>query len=391
MSALFSELPIWQQLTLVVFGLGTFHYVGAVVFLSIGYVLLRRADKPQNNTFTVIIAAHNEEHTIGACLQSVLAQTISPERFEVIVANDRSTDRTAEVVEGFQIIHEKLRLITIQTTPGGVSPKKYALSCAIEEASNPIIVFTDADCTVPPTWLETIDRRFEPDVGIVQGITTYRKPDRMNPHFFGLQAIDFLSHGIVSATAIGAGMPINSNANNFAFRFEVFRSLGGYEGVQNVISGDDDLLLQKVWRSGRWRIRYMADPEGAVETLPTRTVLGVFEQRKRWGSKTVHYNALQVFFLSGIFLFYVSILASFILSFVEPGFAVRGAIMLAVKFAGEVALMVPGVIIFRKKDLLPYLAPASLLQLPITILAVLLGVFGNFSWKGQAFRRKAGA
>ncbi len=389
MSEFFLELSLRQQLVTALFGLATLHYLGAILFLGLGFVLLRRADKPQNNAFTVIIAAHNEEQTIGACLQSVLAQTISPERFEVIVANDRSTDRTAEVVEGFQIIHEKLRLITIQTTPGGVSPKKYALSRAIEEASNPIIVFTDADCVVPSTWLETIDRRFEPDVGIVQGITTYRKLDRMNPHFFGLQAVDFLSHGIVSATAIGVGMPINSNANNFAFRFEVFQSLGGYRGVQDVISGDDDLLLQKVWRSGRWRIRYMAEPEGAVETLPTKTVAGVFEQRKRWGSKTVHYNSLQVFFLSGIFLFYVSIPASFCLALLEPRFLLHGAIMLAAKFAGELALMVPGTIIFRKKDLLPYLAPASILQLPVTVLAVLFGVFGNFSWKGQAFRRRA--
>lgn len=389
MPAFFTEIPFWQQLTLAFFGLTTLHYVGAIVFLSLGYVLLRRAEKPQNNTFTIVIAAHNEEQTIGACLQSVLAQTMSPERFEVIVANDRSTDRTAEVVEGFQIIHEKLRLITIQATPGGVSPKKYALSRAIEEASHPIIVFTDADCVVPSTWLDTIDRRFDSDVGIVQGITTYRRLDGMNPHFFGLQAIDFLSHGIVSATAIGAGMPINSNANNFAFRFEVFHSLGGYEGVQDVISGDDDLLLQKVWRSGRWRIRYMAEPEGAVETLPTKTVSGVFEQRKRWGSKTVHYNSVQVFFLSGIFLFYLSIPVSFALAFVEPGFVVYGAILAAVKFAGELGLMIPGTIIFRKKDLLPYLLPASLLQLPVTILAVLFGVFGNFSWKGQAFRRRA--
>ncbi len=48
-------------------------------------------------TFSVVIAARNEEQIIGRCLASVLAQTIGPARFEVILVDDRSTDSTAAI------------------------------------------------------------------------------------------------------------------------------------------------------------------------------------------------------------------------------------------------------------------------------------------------------
>ena len=366
----------------------TAYYACAIIFLWRGLDRLSPAGAPAGLTFSIVIAARNEEENIGVCLESIFSQRLPGERYEVIVVDDRSTDATAAIVADFSRRHTNLRCITVAETPPGIAPKKHAVALGIAEAKTDVVVFTDADCLVQSTWLETIDRHFDATTGLVQGITVYAPLVGMSPLFFGLQAVDFLSHGIVAAAAIGAGMPLNSNANNFAFRKLAFADAGGYGAAsQRVVSGDDDLLLQRIAACPQWQVRFMAEAAGAVATKPTPTVKGVFEQRKRWGSKTVHYTPRQVIFLSGIFLFYCGMAATLVAGIAKPSWFLAFAGMLAVKISGEFALMIPGTALFNQKSLRGYILPASFLQLPMVIAAVVLGVFGRFSWKGERFKR----
>jgi cellulose synthase/poly-beta-1,6-N-acetylglucosamine synthase-like glycosyltransferase len=365
------------------------YYLCAVVFLHRGLRSLRTpAPRPNKLTFSIVIAARNEEDNLAACLDACFAQTIPTERFEVIVVNDRSRDATWAIGAEYARRFPNMTMVTIDKTPEGLAPKKYAVGVGIAKARHEIIVLTDADCAAPPTWLATIEQHFSEKTGLVQGITTYARPSGMNGLFFGLQAVDFLSHGIVAAAAIGGGMPLNSNANNFAFRKVAFDAVGGYgDRAERVVSGDDDLLLQRIDRSGDWKVVFMADPAGAVTTRPTRTIRGIFEQRKRWGSKTVYYTPRQVVFLSGIFLFYSALFASFCVGFAGLPYTAVFAVMLAVKIGGELPLMLTGTALFGQKQLRGFILPASLVQLPLVLAAVALGVFGRFSWKGEKFRR----
>ncbi|HEX2959186.1 MAG TPA: glycosyltransferase [Chitinispirillaceae bacterium] len=378
----------------------TILFLSVIVFLwyaaaiAILYRGLRRLsattnNKPGNFSFSVLIAARNEEDNIGGCLRSILNQTISTDRYEIIVVDDRSEDRTASIVNEFIKNGAPVRLISVKEVPSGVVPKKNAISLAAQAACNEILVFTDADCVVLPSWIETIDRYCAPDTGFLQGITTYFNVPGMNPLFFGLQAVDFLSHGIVAAAGISAGIPINSNANNMVIRKDVFFELGGFSnGMERIVSADDDLLLQSVWRSKKWKVTFMADSAGAVTTRPTLTVRGVFDQRKRWGSNTAHYSPVQVLFLSGIFLFYCMIAAQLVFSVFDSRALYIFCALAGTKFVGELCLMLPGSALFGRKELRKYLLPASLIQLPVVVGAVVFGVFGTFSWKGQRFHRK---
>lgn len=364
-------------------------YCGVVLFLSGGLRKLPDVEEePRDLHFSVVIAARNEARNIGHCLDSLGAQSISPDRFEVIIVNDRSTDDTGAIIKGYCSRFGNMRHLSVTETPDGLSPKKFAVAQGVAAARHEIIVFTDADCRVPPAWLETIGRHFTDKVGLVQGITAYRYVDGMNRLFFRLQALDFLSHGIVAAAAIGIGLPINSNANNFAFRRKAFIDAGGLTGnIGHVVSGDDDLLLQKIWNLGTWRIVYMTDRRGAVATMPTPTPAGLLHQRARWGSKTVHYNRQQVVLLSGVFLFYVSIFVSAALAWADSRLLIAAMSLLLIKYAGESLLMVPGLRRFNHAELLPLLPLASIVQLPLVLVAIGLGLFGKFMWKEQSFSR----
>jgi len=365
-----------------------------ILFLRNGlYHLDQESTKDNNNknlTFSVVIAARNEERNIEECLKTVFAQeNILPHSFEVIVIDDRSDDSTPYILRNLksQGQYENLKIITITSTPSGISPKKYAVSKGIEAASNEIIVFTDADCRVPPRWLSTIGSHFMPDTCLVQGITSYSYISGMSRLFWGLQSVDFLSHGIVAAAAIGAGLPINSNANNLAFRKSVFQDIGGYGRDVRVVSADDDQLLQRFWRARHRGIRFMADPCGSVETAPTETAAGIFEQRKRWGSVTVHYGTGQIILLSSVFLFYILTAFTALAALFDASYLAICGCMFLVKLSGETVLMLPGTRIFDKKILRKYIPLASIIQLPVVLAAVLFGVFGRFEWKGRKLGR----
>jgi hypothetical protein len=61
--------------------------------------------------------------------------------------------------------------------------------------------------------------------------------------------------------------------------------------------------------------------------------------------------------------------------------------LMLVKLTGELTLMIPGTRIFNKKNLRRYILPASIIQLPLVLIAVISGVFGRFEWKGRKMGR----
>lgn len=337
-------------------------------------------------TVSVIIAARNEEKSIAATLDTLKQQTYSSEFFTVTVVDDRSEDNTSSIVKSYQKEMPHLNLCHVEKVTEGVAPKKNAINLGVVNSHSDIILITDADCTLPPKWIETVVSFFkDPEVGLVQGLTGY--PKSGTSFFDRFQQIDFFSHSVVAAAGIGRNVPINSNANNFAYRRSIFKSLGGYGDVAHVISGDDDLLLQRVWEQGEWKIRYMATPEAAVVTESAKTIPEMLNQRKRWGSKTVYYKPVQIVILAVIFLFYITVaMNTFLLPF-KISAPVVALSLYCVKIVGELFFLFPGTAIFNRKDLRRSIFWSSPLQLYLVLYSVFAGVFGSFSWKGESYKR----
>jgi len=100
---------------------------------------------------SVVIAARNEERNIEEALCSVLAQDYSD--YEVIVVDDRSTDRTAEILHAVSQRHPRLKIIRISELPNGWLGKNHALHVGASRASGDYILFTDADVVMAPSTL----------------------------------------------------------------------------------------------------------------------------------------------------------------------------------------------------------------------------------------------
>ncbi|MBU0641249.1 MAG: glycosyltransferase [Planctomycetes bacterium] len=103
---------------------------------------------------SVIIAAHDEEETIGRCLRRVLAQNYPD--LQIIVANDRSSDDTGQIVRELARTHPNVCCIDIDELPPGWLGKTHALSIAAKHATGEYLVFTDSDVDWHPAMLATV-------------------------------------------------------------------------------------------------------------------------------------------------------------------------------------------------------------------------------------------
>jgi glycosyltransferase involved in cell wall biosynthesis len=98
---------------------------------------------------SVIVCAHNEARFLPACLHSLLAQTRVPD--ELVVVNNASTDETRAVAQQIPYVY-----VVDEPRKGLV----VARETGRRAATGDILVYLDADCRAPLTWLERVERRF---------------------------------------------------------------------------------------------------------------------------------------------------------------------------------------------------------------------------------------
>ena len=117
---------------------------------------------------SVIISARNEEKNIGKLIESLVEQDYPINKFEILIANDRSNDNTSKILIEYQKKISNIKILNINQTPIGWANKKWALSQLIDLANSDIILQVDADCVTPPTWIKTMIGNFSNDkVGFV--------------------------------------------------------------------------------------------------------------------------------------------------------------------------------------------------------------------------------
>ena len=129
-------------------------YLCILLYLRIGIMRSEKGLSDDKPFVSVIIAAHNESQNIETCLDSILNQNYPDDKMEIIVVNDRSKDDTGVIVNKYEKNHELIRVLTISECEPRLSPKKNAITQAINIAKGEIIATTDADCETPPQWLQ---------------------------------------------------------------------------------------------------------------------------------------------------------------------------------------------------------------------------------------------
>jgi cellulose synthase/poly-beta-1,6-N-acetylglucosamine synthase-like glycosyltransferase len=348
---------------------------------------LRNLAKPRPKeknqpSVTVLIAARNEESRIGKTLECLLAQNYPREKLQIVVVDDRSTDRTAAILREYAVSSPlRIDLVTIAETSPEFSPKKFALSQGLRLATGEIILTTDADCHMTKDWASSMVSEFGENTGLVLGMTTYNLES--GGLAAGTAALEFFSYGVVASALVGLGFPVHGNANNIAYRRKVYDLSAGFAGHGRIVSGDDDFLLQSIHAMGKWEIRYSTLPGSQVQTEPPDSARHFWEQRKRWASKCSLYQPRQVAFLGAIFAYYCGILIMLAAGIFWRPLLWLGASSWAVKTGTDYLVMRKGARVFEKRNLMRWFLPTAAVHIPLIIAAVVSGSFGSFTWKGQ--------
>lgn len=132
---------------------GSMTAVGIVDHLAYPPLQIRKQVEPVEAKVSVLIPARNEENNIERCVRSVMAQR--HRNLEIIITNDRSEDRTEEIVRSLAAEDDRIRLLQGQELPEGWVGKGWAVFQAHQQACGSWVLLLDADTELAPEAVDT--------------------------------------------------------------------------------------------------------------------------------------------------------------------------------------------------------------------------------------------
>jgi len=216
---------------------------------------------------SMVVAARDEERHIEAAVRSLLAQSHGD--FELIVVNDRSTDRTADILETLSRADTRLRVVHVRELPHGWLGKNHALHAGAAAADGELLLFADADVVLQPQALSRAVRLLEIEkadhLAVAPDLVLPTWPLALVVNYFMMWFLLWIrpwsARDARSSSYIGIG------AFNLV-RASAFRAVGGLSRI--ALRPDDDIMLGKLLkREGYRQLVASADGEVSVEWYRT--------------------------------------------------------------------------------------------------------------------------
>ena len=177
------------------------------------------------------------------------------------------------------------------------------------------------------------------------------------------------------------------NGANLAYEKAAFMEVGGYKGIDDIPSGDDMLLMHKIYRKYPENVFYLKSSAAIVSTAAMSSWKQFFHQRIRWASKSVSYDDKGI--VGVLLLVYVLNFCFLILgiaAFFSPTWLFFFILLLVAKVLIEFPFVHTVATFFRQQFLLKYFLLLQPLHIAYTIIAGWLGRFGSFEWKGRRIK-----
>jgi hypothetical protein len=273
-------IPLLSALALVV-------HAAVLVRWTRGWRLATSQDSPTDRgvgapSFTVVIPARNEAHTLPALLDDLAAQPLAAP-FAVVVVDDGSDDDTADAA----LNHPLARDARLRVVASDGAGKKSALLTGLQQVGTPWAVTLDADVRLDQGWAESWQRALSgtrEDVACVAGPVVLLERDETSPDLFArLQALDFAAQLGWSAGQLARNEAGSASGANLAVRPERYPDTRALSA-----SGDDTLVVQALHSAGH-TVQWLPERAARVWTPGASSTRHWVSQRLRWAGKTKHY------------------------------------------------------------------------------------------------------
>ncbi|HEY8176175.1 MAG TPA: glycosyltransferase family 2 protein [Gemmatimonadaceae bacterium] len=217
---------------------------------------------------SVIVAARDEERHIESAVSAVLDQSYS--NFELIVVDDRSSDRTSEILRRLATRSRRLHVLTLRELPPGWLGKNHALHVGAAIASGELLLFADADVILRPDTLSRAVRLLRIEranhLAVAPDLVVPTWPLALVVNYFMMWFLLWLrpwkARDPLSSAYVGIG------AFNLV-RTTAYRAIGGHSRIR--LRPDDDLMLGKLLKTAGHR-QIVAAGAGAVSVEWYRTL-----------------------------------------------------------------------------------------------------------------------
>ena len=187
------------------------------------------------------------------------------------------------------------------------------------------------------------------------------------------------------------------NGANLAYTKKAFEEVGGFTGIDNIASGDDMLLMHKIYKRWPDKVLFLRSKEAIVQTAPVNSIKEFFSQRIRWASKADKYDDKRIFavlllvYLVNLLLLILPIIALFNnaqYSMFNVQCSLMGVwlLLLLAKTITELIFLYPVAKFFGKQSMLwmfPLMQPFHIIY---TVIAGWLGKFGSYRWKERTVK-----
>lgn len=356
-------------------------YIVSISLLIYGFLKIKKYQKQDlepKTSFTIVVPFRNEKENLPILLESFSNLNYPTDLFEVILVDDNSKEK-------FQVLNSKFQVSIIDNSRISNSPKKDAITTAIQHVKTDWVITTDADCIVSKNWLLTFDNYIQQNkVSMLAGAVMYQCEDSFLDHF---QQLDLTSLQGATIGSFGLNKGFMCNGANFAYTKSLFQDLNGFEGNDKIASGDDVFLLQKAIEKFPNEVHYLKAQDAIVVTKPTENWKALFHQRVRWAAKTSSYKSTFGKFL-GLIVFFGNL--TLVICFFLFLFGVLSYPIL-VLFAFFKFIIDFGLLSvtnqFLTKIRIKSLLLSSLLYPFFSSAVAFYSLFGSYEWKDRRFAK----
>lgn len=257
---------------------------------------------------SVIICAKNEAEYLKSHLPFFVSQDYPT--YEIILVNDGSTDSSLDIMEIYSDKYNNIRVVNVQKNEAFWGSKKYALTLGIKAAKYDYLLLTDADCKpLSRYWIKQMTSYFDEKKSIVLGYGAYEKIkysllNKLIRFETLLTAVQYFSYALIGLPYMGVG-------RNLAYRKEEFFNNNGFADHMDILSGDDDLFINKIGTAENVTINI--SPYSFTKSQPEITLKNWIIQKMRHISTSYKYQFKHKVMLS---VFYSSQLLFWVLSIV---------------------------------------------------------------------------
>jgi cellulose synthase/poly-beta-1,6-N-acetylglucosamine synthase-like glycosyltransferase len=202
--------------------------------------------------------------------------------------------------------------------------------------------------------------------------------------FIKLQSLELLSLFSAFAGGLKMGVALACTGNNLAYRRQVYDELGGFVNLGFTVA-EDNMFLQWVDRYSKWQIKPVCHYSVTVLTRPMKTVNHFLRQRLRWASNSTENRLSLVCFMVIAYGFYLLLPVALLLAAFGALSWIPTLMILCLKLVPEFLLVLRGLKLFNRMDLLKYFPLLEPCQIAYVLICGICGLLFKVVWKGRNF------